>query len=885
MTSLDTETHKLFFVYLLFSIFKKNVKPFLKKRDGDSGPTVGYYTPHDESHILGVETSIRKLLDLQEHETEKKGKQDVKVTEGPANIKGDSREILIKNNPLEFLLLKFCAWGHDLGMVKEVAEEFAATQSKSHKSNRSITEQYRDDHDNASAFYIRKELPKFIYTLHDELKFGRKLQDVGKLTNPAEIVEEIKEILKSFTEADTSEEKIEEFVVFIKNDSNLDYLRAEAFVLANTINLISKYHRRSEKIALCPEERYLLENPIRTKLLAAIFRLADALHIDHTRFSRDAFDAYRDSPFFTEENRTHWIKSFIISSIRVDTQNNTINVQADLPAENDLDMSQNPDLYSTNKINEMLKFVEMDLEEDLLSVSRILLDHEFPPILGVKVETHIIPEMGYSEEIKASLDNLLAAASPNTSQLIEIAMNRLTDKLELAKSNFNKQLEEKLKDFAQRQISVLEQQLQKRPCHEGLRKIKDLLYCVSQLWIDMQYKTNMNCLSSKLRESSNEEGDSRLIWTLLESLYKVFMEQRDRVVEGAKSDKIKKLFKDCTDIIVYGYSQQVIEILRNVFSEQKKIEDRPDIHVLECRTKTLYTSTGQLIYLDAQRYAERLKHKLQYIGKISIEPDVAIGHIIQHTKPNKSTIILLGSNAVYEDGRFVHSMGHLTIAAVAQAECLGKAEVIVVSDGMKIGTQPRNKKDDERNQEKWLTPNQDIINGFRKNGILLHNWQEDEVPSELIHKLIVLDTEGILEGSVLNDGIKPETGINCRTQEEVSAHKFNQRENYCNKLECRILAAVISKTSKDSKIQEDISIFSNSRPENTPESEDIQNWLCAEDFLKGKDNSELSETLWNWINKLWGEDGKKSVIALTKAILNMAEQEDKNSANKEPSVK
>ena len=852
MASLDSMTKKIFFVKLLFWKFKEKVEGLL----GDS-KTIEYYTPHGISHIKGVESSIDYLLSFQ-------GKDRV-------TTKTDDSVRLVESDPLEQLLLKLCAWGHDLGMIQKVAEKFAKTHKSSQQYREKDTENqdYRDNHDNASAYYIREEIPAIITMLKDEFKAGRKDSNGNHLSTPDQCNNEICVYLEregrvyelskgEDDEGNRLKKEVGEFLAFIKDKSNYDYLQAEALVLSHTVNLVARYHRRAENLEQCPEERFLLGERVRTKLLAAVFRLADALHINRTRFTKETYDAFRSSPYFTEENRTHWIKSYIISSIRIDASHFTINIQADLPVETSNEMEADSRFISTAKIREMLNFVVYDLTEDVLSVSRILLRHAFPPLLGVNLDIHLIPEMYYSEDIKASLDNLLAAASPNTSQLIEIAMNSLNSRLKQSCNQFDKELEENLIKFTQLQIQGIEQQLEKRPCHEGLWKIKDLLIGVSRLWddkVEKEVENSINTLSGCIGEV--EHTRSRLIWTLLESMYQVFHTQRDQVEEGAKSPAIINLFKEYSNIIVYGYSQQVIALLSSFFSTPHEKEEKVSVHVLECRTKTLYTATSQLIYLDAQRYAERLKQELKHIEDISIEPDVAVATIIQRNK-KKKTAILLGSNAVYQDGTFVHSMGHLTIAAVAKAG-LGDVDVIVVTDGMKIGDKAVNRggQPHERNPEKWLTPNKNITKGLISMGIHLHNWQEDHVPRELIDKLIILDTRKVLESNSDDFLVK------------LSNQRFNPRKEYCDHLECHLVAAMLAQPGLDGTLSKLI----NERYKNSDENH--RNWMCAEEFLRSKAKRAAKENLENypdkdplfeWMDNRWTSNEANAVKKLIECI-------------------
>src|SRR5205814_2189827 len=194
-----------------------------------------------------------------------------------------------------------------------------------------------------------------------------------------------------------------------------------AATLANTVNLVGGYHRRSEDIEQAWPLRHFLNEPIRLRLMAAVFRLADALHVDRTRFDQIGYELLAQSPQFTDESRVHWIKSLIVSSIRIDEDAHTGHVQADVPVAHELGGSDFA--VNSDRMRGMLDYIVNDLKEDVLSVSRILLDARFPPLLGVTSEIHVIPGMRYEEEVRSALNHIYASSSPNTSRLITIALD------------------------------------------------------------------------------------------------------------------------------------------------------------------------------------------------------------------------------------------------------------------------------------------------------------------------------------------------------------------------------------------------------------------------------------------------------------------------------
>lgn len=118
---------------------------------------------------------------------------------------------------------------------------------------------------------------------------------------------------------------------YLTDPANLIQMKTGATAIAFAVILFSKYHRRSENLDSCPVDRDVWGHFVRLKLLAAIFRLPDALHIDRTRFPEAEFESLRLSPEFTETNRMHWIKSYIINTIRIDPSRYTVTIQADFP--------------------------------------------------------------------------------------------------------------------------------------------------------------------------------------------------------------------------------------------------------------------------------------------------------------------------------------------------------------------------------------------------------------------------------------------------------------------------------------------------------------------------------------------------------------------------
>lgn len=820
-------TPQQLFAQLVLHQFRDAVKVEL-----ETGETLPFFTPHGLEHIQGVEERIDYLLDHH-------GKAGPTLRYQPQEL-----------TSLEVLLLRLCAWGHDLGMITTVAEEYQKKQPEKLETEEAKRERQRRDHDRASAFYIRTRIP----SCFDAVITGLQSETGGE-NFKEKLVEKFMKEPAGF-ERPAIEALLGRLTEEEKRWSNA------ATELARAVNLIARFHRRAEPIDTCPEERMVLGEPVRTRLLAALFRLADAMQVDSSRFSAEDYNVIGELPEFTEESRLHWIRTVIVSDIRIDLQRFSVHVQADLPL-TPMPTGSNEGELNDASLREMLRFIRNDLEEEVLSVSQILVQHHFPPLLGVTDEVHYVPAMEYPEDIRSALHHILAASSPNTSQLNAIfgeALNALLRGAEQRREPSEEQVRF-LEDGMRRLIRALGDQLKKRPCHEGLRKIQHLLTVVLELWTrgglggrSFQAPHDDRAVDSvpaAVATLGQGLGKAKLLWTLLHSVREVFLEQRRSTKDGVDEDRFTlvsnerpdserttsftALIGNATDIVLYGYSSQLIMLLGKSYDKLR--ERMPRIHVLECRTKTTYSPSGHLLYLDAVRYVRDLRKVLSKEDvEVMVVPDVALAHILRN--PGRF-VVLLGSNAVYPNGTFVHSMGHLSVAAVAKSEELKRrCEVIVATDSTKIGKSDPSEKQKkkkigkqepsdkegppERNRNRWLTHASSTLAELENLKVRLHNWLEDSVPPEYIDKLVVLDKKIVLERTQ-PPGFKRFDGL--------GALMFQARQEYCEKLETRLLAATIAHRKANPHIEPEwwrVLEAATFGTERRPERTDDRNWKVAE---------------------------------------------------------
>jgi hypothetical protein len=789
-SSLNAPLRNRAFAHFLFFLFQEHVKELVK-----DSTTIGCFTLHGLSHIQAVDESVNRLLLLQHQ--------------------NNASDI----TSLEKLVLRFCAWSHDLGMLKSVAQAFRDSKNRHDEVPHLGDDELRKDHDNASAWYLQKELPTLISA------FINSTEKAAFQAKQTEALKFLAEVLKNEgLPEDRCDVSAQLFLEWLKQEPR-EHLYAVSFNIVTTVNLISGYHRRSEPIDRCPEYRALIDDSVRSQLLAAIFRLGDALHVDRTRFSTSAFDAIRDLPEFTEENRVHWIKSFIISNIRIDPQSFTVHIQADFPRK---PLRSDPDHKEEIPEEELITFVKTDLDEDVSSVSQILLKHGFPAMLGVSHSVHRIPQMPYWDQIKPVLNTIIAAASPNTSQLLRIALDGLAFRLSEAQHQAKDSQVVYLLSEVATHISAIEQQLERRRCHQSLRKLSTLLRTIRHAYLtDENLKTPIGILSRELR------APGRLLFTLFEGAHQVFRNQQQEIdnVIRKPPESFVSLLEDYERVILYGFSQQVLSLI----GLQRRLPG--SFHVLECRTKTRYTPTGHLHYLDGERYARRLSAVINNRHQkrdIWLEPDAAIAKIIKSAEPRGKCVLLVGSNAVYGDGTCVHSLGHLTVASVARH--FGCA-VIVVTDGSKIGTKPEvivGSEEPQRYPEQWLTHIQRVRDDLQIHGITLRNWQEDEISPELVDQLVIFDQGRILKENTFPAG--------------VSEFQFDPIARFCSDLDCRLVAATLAaKREHDRVISDWVGSLAIKGDVNA------QNWRIASDFLSGV------PAMREGLDKLWTSDLKASV--------------------------
>ena len=577
---------------------------------------------------------------------------------------------------LEKFILFSAVWTHDLGMFENVARGFF--DAKNILDDRS-TQAIRDRHDEISAWYLSS-------------KGGRILR--------------------------------------IPNDGDGELKVAVDNTLRNyayTINVISKFHRIKRDINDCPRERFLKDEKIKIRLLACLLRLGDTLHVDSSRFDRRLYDVLQIGQL-DRSARLHWLKSYVVSNVYLDPKNETVFINIDLPESSKSSQSNevNWEEGSKNLQNAIIN----DIFDDVLAVRETFREYEMPTYSMVKPNITFVP--GYSEEDRKEIEGIISdlgiVFSPNTSKVIEKALDSITSLCNLKferSEHFYNQMDQLLQH--------LENVLELRPCHVGLRNVIEAVKDVFTFPKDdiknvtiAEVKRCQEVIANKLDDIRDERK------TYASKLY-----------SKCNSDLLDKF----ENIIVFGYSEMVTRFLDKYGTRHPLWKEKLNLIVLECSGKRRFASNNNIEYNDGLYYALQLsKHNFK---NIQLLPDTSFGSIAYTFKKNEvvaHSLVLFGVNGISKDGHDCgHTSGHLMLAIVANQFHI---PVKVIADSFKIGKiewDPTAKR-----KTPWLTGQRDTIKDIEKHNITLINYLEDRIPLNLINE-IIKDGDNILGGQDLAD--------------------------------------------------------------------------------------------------------------------------------------
>lgn len=629
------------------------------------------YTPHGIEHFNAVDRIVAKIInDLQDNNPK------------------------FELNDSEMLILFLSVWFHDIGMFKEVYQDYPD------KSIADSISESRNNHELIAAWFLNNHHLKK-YQLREI--FHDKLPLHGEINN-----------------------------------------------LLNTVAIIIKYHRRKYRMDTCPKYRYLLDHEIRVDLIASLLRIADTLHIDSSRFDNKKYKILRMIGGFDPESRLHWIKSFVISKIFLDMKRKTIRIVLDLPEKN-----KNDD--SVTKLKSQISdeiYEDLCVVDQVFFKHGI----EFYRLLEIECNYIAEMDRSIKNDISAVLNNLDIMGSPNDSKIISTILYGLTilygdsnkedevlwkEKFEPDFDTLDFGIDEKIIHFIKSKleeevtvksppdvsqeislknelssfVSYLNSIYDKRPCHLGVLSIITVL--------------------KELLNGKQLEGKLR---TTLYILIKYIEIKRLKNIRNINA-KAHQHLKDINHIFLFGYSQMVVEFLSNYYFEQcmagqvnKEKVDHLSFYIFECAGKNSYSSGSHVTYNDGVRYALTLAQA--GFKNIEILPDISIATLLYNLSirndqlkltPNNG-IMLFGANGVDEnDHVLAHSSGHRAMAIIAQ---FANVPIKVIADDIKYGRLlDRNEPVLREEKEKeWMLLDADVRLELKEYKIELKNYREDRIP-------------------------------------------------------------------------------------------------------------------------------------------------------------
>jgi translation initiation factor 2B subunit (eIF-2B alpha/beta/delta family) len=596
----------------------------------------------------------------------------VLVTKGPVIL-----------SSLERFILSCASWTHDIGMNTEAAKAYFAN-AISGSNPTEFMKFRRKEHHNISCWKLQKDCIRLFSIQEDQDKF------------------------KS---------------AFVKS-------------LSRAISLVIQYHRKIEDIRVCPKIIYIKSESVRIQLLAGIFRLADTLHKDISRFDSNLY-AILQIASFDRVSRLHWLKSFVVSNIHLNENAQTITIGMDLP-----DFSQFDDLVKpmetqekqkvkrdwTNRVRNLEYIITSDIEEDLVVVNEIFSRHGMPTYVNVDIQVSYI--RGFDREYLSEIDSVLSELdilfSPNTSKVIKRSLDSLKT-LSLTRFDTTEQFNS---SFAQL-LGYLEEIHSHRPCHVGLSNI---IYLLRPLLNDRKV------------------DKPKRLCNLVTEIDKYRRDAEKRII-----DKVGEIIPaDTKNIILIGFSSTIMSLLNEfaLHGSSKKDQGSPvNIFVLECATKRRLGHSNLIEYNDGIHFATEIG-KLGFF-RVHIIPDIGLATLINKNNISEissaNSMVLFGANGIdYESGDCGHTSGHLSVAIMAKHSGI---PVKIIADSFKIGR--IDWKTEAEREGAWLVTQNKFVEELSNNRVKLINLREDRIPKGLLWE-IHTDNSCIIFKKGVGDECDPE---------------------------------------------------------------------------------------------------------------------------------
>jgi translation initiation factor 2B subunit (eIF-2B alpha/beta/delta family) len=565
-----------------------------------------------------------------------------------------------------------------------------------------------------------------------------------------------------------------DYVIRAHKDLSLSF--AEATVLSE----INSYHSRQNKIETCSETRICNGVRIRSRLLAAYLRLADAMEVGHERvadweshrfsFLQDAISKPAIDTLF------HWIKSFVVSGITPSESDQRILVEFQIPqSEADkIQRSKNSSGESSLRLDYkdamqnagfalLVRYILGELNEELESVESILANgglgsYHFVEPLGAVLVLPSRHEPMWSSGLTRVVNDLRVRHSPNSSGTASAALLAINDTLEMAlgrvaisepKQSGKKSIgvvepperlsPDPISDIIVQLYKNLQRRLESRLCHAELRRITDFVEDVMKEIMSQLADKDCGEYITALQEFQKTMSDvvkrpNRKDSSVADEFWK-----NCKTLSGDKN-------KTSLSVLLFGNSETVANVLAHY---KKHGFGTLFCYIAEGRPKTLHGARNIPTYVDGEAYARTIREAESEQGlareiKLRVIPDITAGTVMDKSHVNGRDkkmypavdAVVFGANGIFVDNSQVtiaHTCGHLSIAATAKQ--LG-VPVFVLTSAAKIQTRPienwqRATRDDKG---KWLGSETSGLLGSLKEYEASVDWnpREDHVPVDLL---------------------------------------------------------------------------------------------------------------------------------------------------------
>jgi len=297
-----------------------------------------------------------------------------------------------------------------------------------------------------------------------------------------------------------------------------------------SLGIICRYHRKTEDLRKCNEKIPIPGGQIRTRLLAAYLRIADALRIAD-------LSGVPEREFRTNlimgmgpESAFHWLKSKYAQGTSLAEERYTITIFLKRPNN------------SNENIEPLGNFLCEEIQEELDSSMDTLRQGGLAFYQKVNYKTIDVP---FSPDEIESLRWVLGQIETIFSTSASMAINSVLNNIQLILELNNARVIRELLNYKR---MILVPFLDKKPCHAYLTKINKML---EENLKNIQNPNNLN----------NAKRD-RIIRFISDKIDQWQDERRNAF--GAFSDMSKPFLIDGCPVLLYGYSSSVVTALESL---------------------------------------------------------------------------------------------------------------------------------------------------------------------------------------------------------------------------------------------------------------------------------------------------------------------------------